>query len=154
MENAVSVTSCWGHDINRIPSLDQFVFIYSWRHGDLAREDFTSLYEIWTRQILNTGARLVYWLLTDSREMQFYSQFSMYVSGIMYCQHVSEKDKRVMSLAFHIQNVTVVFRRQSTEGLCIHKRKPGTDHAPWIHYLIVAVHHYVHYRWSLSLVKQ
>lgn len=86
--------------------------------------------------------------------MQFYSQFSMYVSGIMYCQHVSEKDKRVMSLAFHIQNVTVLFRRRSTEGLCIHKRKPGTDHAPWIHYLIVAVHHYVHYRWSLSLVKQ
>lgn len=72
----------------------------------------------------------------------------------MYCQYVSEKDKRVMSLAFLIQNVSVLFRRCSTEGLCIHKRKPGTDHAPWIHYLIVAVHHYVHYRWSLSLVKQ
>lgn len=78
----------------------------------------------------------------------------MYVSGITYCPHVSEKDKRVMLLAFHIQNVTVLFRRRGTEGLCVHKRKRKTDHAPWIHYLIVAVHHYVRHRWLLSLVKQ
>lgn len=92
-------------------------------------------------QIFDTAAGSVYWLVAASREYSYIPNLSLCASGIMYCQHVSEKDKRVMLLAFHIQNVTVLFRRRSTEGLCIYKRKPGTAHAPWIPYFIVAVHH-------------
>lgn len=130
-----------------------YLQLETWR-SNTPKEDFTSLYEIWMSQIFNTGAGPVYWLVEVSREYSYIPSLSLCLSGITYCQHVSEKDKRAMLLAFHIQNVTVLFRRHSTKGLCIYKRKPGTDHAPWIHYFIVAVHHYVHYRWSLSLVEQ
>jgi len=53
-----------------------YLQLETWR-CDISKEDFTLLYEIQMRQIFDTGAGSVYWLVAASSEMQLYSKFKL-----------------------------------------------------------------------------
>lgn len=143
---AVSVTSCRGHDINRVPRSTTLV-LFTDRDIEISCPKRGFHLMSWDlREPGPIPSTASVWSAAASRETQLHFQLSSCVSGITHCQHVSGKDKRAMLFPFLTPNATGLFTGRNSEGLHMHK---GENLNKFTHLASTTLDHIGH--WSSQL---